>query len=135
MSNFSNRLKELRESFGYTQSDLAEKLNVSRSTIAGYETKGKEPDYIKLKELSNIFNVSIDYLLGKTNLKNIDKELPSHFDRPEDAVKFLLEDNTIMAFGGFDINKMTNDEIMAFANELLEHLRYMVFRHKQKNKE
>lgn len=71
--DFSTILKELRESRGITQDELARKLRVSRPTIAGYETKHRQPDYDKLIAIAEIFNVSIDYLLtGK-----IAEELPA----------------------------------------------------------
>lgn len=61
--NFSANLKQLREEKGMTQQDLANVLQVSRSTVAGYETKNKQPDYEKLLKLSHYFGVSIEYLL------------------------------------------------------------------------
>lgn len=61
--DFSRRLKELRESQNITQEQLASLLNVSRPTIAGYETRQRQPDYDKLIMLSDIFQVSIDFLL------------------------------------------------------------------------
>lgn len=66
--DFSRRLKELRESQDITQEQLAALLNVSRPTIAGYETKQRQPDYDKLIMLSDIFHVSTDFLLtGREN--------------------------------------------------------------------
>lgn len=67
--SFSDRLKDLRNSKGLTQQDLADILKVERPTIAGYETKGKQPDYEKLLILSEYFNVSIDWLLGNSDIK------------------------------------------------------------------
>lgn len=64
MKTFGIKLKELREQYKVTQNDLANYLNVGRPTIAGYETKGKQPDYDKLIKISKFFNVSIDYLIG-----------------------------------------------------------------------
>ncbi|MCC5909181.1 MAG: helix-turn-helix transcriptional regulator [Clostridiaceae bacterium] len=61
--NFSKRLKHLRKENNLTQEALAKKLNKSRSTIAGYETERKEPDYDTLIKIAQIFKVSIDYLL------------------------------------------------------------------------
>ena len=61
--DFASRLKELRESRNITQEQLAGLLKVSRPTVAGYETKQRQPDYDKLIMLSEIFHVSIDYLL------------------------------------------------------------------------
>lgn len=63
-TNFGEKVKKLRVQKNLTQSQLAEVLSVGRSTIAGYETKGKQPDYDKLEKLATYFNVSIDYLLG-----------------------------------------------------------------------
>ena len=64
---FSARLKQLRNEKELTQQDLADVLSVGRATIAGYETKGKQPDYEKLTIIADYFNVTIDYLLGKTD--------------------------------------------------------------------
>lgn len=64
--NFSQRLRKLRKKNNMTQKDLADHIGVDRATIAGYETKGKEPAYEKLEKLANFFNVSIDYLLGRS---------------------------------------------------------------------
>lgn len=61
--NFANNLKQLRQGHHMTQEALARYLNVTRPTIAGYETKNKQPDYDKLQKIAEIFDVSIDYLL------------------------------------------------------------------------
>lgn len=65
---FSERLKELREKKSVTQQDLADYLGVGRPTVAGYETKDKQPDYDKLKQIAEYFKVSVDYLLGITDI-------------------------------------------------------------------
>lgn len=62
-------LKKIRMSQGWSQVTLAEKVGVSRSTIAMWETGGSQPDNNNLVTLSNILNVPIDYILG-----NIDEE-------------------------------------------------------------
>ncbi|MEF9940929.1 MAG: helix-turn-helix transcriptional regulator [Lachnospiraceae bacterium] len=61
--NFSNTLKNLRETRNMTQVQLADLLQVSRPTIAGYETKNRQPDFEKLLQLSDFFEVSVDYLI------------------------------------------------------------------------
>ena len=58
------KLKELRQSKGFTQDKLASKLGVARSTIAMYENGASEPDFQTLTKIANIFNVSADYILG-----------------------------------------------------------------------
>ena len=60
---FAATLKELREEKSITQAELADELGITRSTVAGYETKGKQPDYERLIAIARFFGVSIDYLL------------------------------------------------------------------------
>lgn len=67
---FSEVLKELRESHSLTQDQLAKQIDVSRSTIAGYESRSRQPDYDKLVSISRYFHVTVDYLLtGETNFE------------------------------------------------------------------
>ncbi len=66
---FGKRLKELREERNMTQQQLADVLQVGRPTIAGYETKGTEPDFGKIRFLAEYFDVSIDYLLGGSDTR------------------------------------------------------------------
>ena len=61
--NFADNLKQLRSVYQVTQEQLAQHLHVSRPTIAGYETKNKQPDFDKLIQISSFFHVSIDYML------------------------------------------------------------------------
>ena len=57
-------IKELRESAGYSQSTLAKKLNVTRSSVNAWEMGISTPTTQYIVELSKIFKVSADYLLG-----------------------------------------------------------------------
>ena len=61
--NFANTLKNLREVNHVTQEQLADYLKVSRPTIAGYETKSRQPDFERLVKIAEYFEVSIDYLM------------------------------------------------------------------------
>lgn len=66
--SFSSKLKALRSENKMTQQYVAERLNVARSTIAGYETKDRQPSHEKLTALANIFHVTVDYLLDETSV-------------------------------------------------------------------
>ena len=57
------RIKELRTKYKLTQVELAEKVGVTKSTIAAYENDSRQPSYEVLIKLANIFKVSIDSLL------------------------------------------------------------------------
>jgi len=65
-----SRLKELRNKKKLTQKQLAEKINVTHVSISGYESGNRSPDTDTLQRLADFFEVSTDYLLGRTNPKN-----------------------------------------------------------------
>lgn len=71
----ANRLKKLRKDSQLSQNDLAKRLGVRRETVAQWE-RGENAPTRKLDELSRIFNVSIDYLLGKSDVKVIESKKP-----------------------------------------------------------
>lgn len=133
MNIFSKRLKFLRRSSNVTQQELSNYLNVGKTTISNYETGYSTPDADTLYMIADFFDTSIDYLLGRTDEKNPDEKpgLPTEFTTPEEAVKFILEQNVIMGFGGFDVNKMDDDEVVEFANELLNQLKILSYKYKK----
>lgn len=65
-----NRIKILREELNMTQQELADKLDGAKSTVAMYEKGDRKPSMEVLLKLSEIFNCSIDYLLGKSDIRN-----------------------------------------------------------------
>lgn len=67
---FSERLKQTRIKHGFTQDEFAKKLNISASSISLYENGDREPSLATLKTISEILNVSTDYLLGLTDVEN-----------------------------------------------------------------
>lgn len=85
MVNFGLKLKTLRKEAGMTQSELAAKLNITKSVISYYELSERTPSPDVLIKLSAIFHVSVDYLLGIEHKKMIDVS-----DLSEDDIKFLI---------------------------------------------
>ena len=71
--NFSQRLKELRLEYGYTQTVLADLLGVSYAAIQKYEAGLGKPRAKNLEKLAKIFDVSVSYLLGETNSRSSNK--------------------------------------------------------------
>lgn len=67
MNVFGQRLTDLRKERGLSQVEIATYLGMSRSGIQGYETEGKEPNYTTLSRIADYFDVSADYLLGRSN--------------------------------------------------------------------
>lgn len=73
-------IKALRSQHGMSQVKLAELMRVSRSTIAMWETGGSEPDHCALLRLADIFGVSVDELLGRSQPAQPDAPAPSADD-------------------------------------------------------
>lgn len=61
------RLKELRKQRNITQQRMSMDLNMSQNTISRYETGEREAGYNELIRIADYFNVSIDYLLGRSS--------------------------------------------------------------------
>ena len=72
MVNFGSKLKALRTNAGMTQTELAKKLNVTKSVVSYYEQQERNPSPDTLMQIANIFHVTTDYLLGMDHRKIID---------------------------------------------------------------
>ena len=64
MENYSTRITELRKKANLTQSELGEKLNVTPQAVSKWENGLSEPDVETFKKMSELFSVSLDYLLN-----------------------------------------------------------------------
>ena len=64
MEIFIRRVKELRIESGFTQKQLAEKLNTTNSTVCDWEKGRSQPDLQTLAKIAKLFDVTTDYLLG-----------------------------------------------------------------------
>ncbi|WP_302163751.1 helix-turn-helix domain-containing protein [[Ruminococcus] torques] len=65
--NFGERLIKVRKEHGYTREALAQSLKISKYTLRNYELGATEPGHTFLKQISDFFHVSIDYLMGLTD--------------------------------------------------------------------
>lgn len=67
---FSQKLKKARKKTGFTQEETALKTGIPRSTLANYEAGRTEPDIENLGKLADLYEVSIDWLVGTKGEKN-----------------------------------------------------------------
>lgn len=80
--DFGSRLKEARNEAGMTQQQLADILGVAKSTVAGYESGNREPDFFKIKLIAQTLSVDADYLLGiRKNYFPTTKEEQEHLHK------------------------------------------------------
>lgn len=63
----ANRLRELRKQKGYTQQKVAMDLSLTQNSVSRYEKGSREADYELLIRFADYYNVSIDYLLCRTD--------------------------------------------------------------------
>ena len=71
-ATLGERIKELRKKNQLTQVDLAHKLNVTKGTVSTWETDSRKPNFETLDEMCELFNVGMDYLMGRS-------DEPEHF--------------------------------------------------------
>lgn len=105
---FNIRLKELRTKKNMTQDELGKILNVSGKTIGTWERDSRQPNIETINALANYFNVSTDYLLGRSE----EKKSPSE-DRENKDLKKFLEDNLDngMTFGDGKVTEEDREKL------------------------
>lgn len=97
MSIFGKRLKELREEYNevaaekLTGAKLGEALGVSKQSVSKWENGLSYPDFDTIIKLSEIFNVSTDYLLGRTDIKNPSDEISNAVEDDPELIEFWNE--------------------------------------------
>lgn len=131
MKTFSSRLIALRKERQMTQSDLAKAIHKTRSTVSGYETEGKEPDYEMLCSLAEYFGVSTDYLLGiddcRTHSEAVFINDTKNFKRHYDGLPPLVKQTVAKMYDSFyvllsrDMMK-NNEERLALYSDLFSSL-------------
>lgn len=72
---FAKRLFEIRENRGITRQKVADDLGISRASLEYYEKAKRTPDLNTISKISDYFNVSIDYLMGKSDCVSYDLDL------------------------------------------------------------
>lgn len=105
MSEFKDIVCKLRAERNWTQPQLASELKISKSTVAMWETGDRFPSKDLYEQLGDLFNVDIDYLYGRTDIR---KKI--HFDN--DGTAYVPQ--TVAAH--LDTNDLTEDELDDVAN-------------------
>ena len=73
MIGYGEKIKNLRKEKGLTQEQLADTIKIGRSALSLYETEARQPDPQTLRVFADYFNVSTDYLLGRSDDPKLDQ--------------------------------------------------------------
>lgn len=84
------KIKDLRKAKGLSRNMLAKELDITYHALSKYENNERQPDYSTLIKIADYFEVSIDYLLGRTNIKDFGP-CPIVEDLPQEAQQ-VIED-------------------------------------------
>jgi HTH-type transcriptional regulator, competence development regulator len=132
---FPERLKTLRLQKKLTHQDMANFLGITRQGYSKYENGQSQPDIETINKLAQFFNVTTDYLLGRTDNPNP----PEKDDIPEELntlakINQLIKEYGIEQMGFFDIEKwksLSEEEI----EEIIKHFEWVVHKAKERDKE
>ena len=99
-------------------------------------------DYRKknLLKIANFFNVTLDYIMCRTDVDSDmsiydkpkeDTNKPNmNFSTPQEALSFILKQEMVADFGGYDLENMSDDEIMEMADDIADMLKIISRKHK-----
>ncbi len=106
------RISQLRDKRGWTQEQLAASLGISRAALSHYEKNRREPDTETLTKIADLFKVTIDYLVGRTELPGgtVDMDVRQFLDELELSDAELLDRFSLTIDG----RKLTPDEARRF---------------------
>lgn len=110
------RIKELAKKQGLSLNQVEEKLGYSKNTL--YSLKRQKASAERLKEIADFFNVSMDYLLGRTDNPNIAKDDETIAGYTQDDLRKMAENAKT-----FDGKPLTEDDIDAIQNIIEIYLR------------
>ncbi|HDT6579513.1 TPA: helix-turn-helix transcriptional regulator [Bacillus cereus] len=93
MNMFGQRLKDLRREKKLTQQDIADVLGIEKSNISRFESGKQSLSSENIIKTAKYFNVSVDYILGISDYKTINKKKEEQI--PKDVVKLMKKINTL----------------------------------------
>lgn len=125
------RIKEIRKSKKISVDYIAKELGISKTTIYRYEDSTIEKIPLTIfDKLCQILEVSPAELTGNVSVKTKQPPLPEELNDAQDAMEFLIKIPSIAAFGGYNPQEMSNETIVAFANEILQQLKLVSYKYK-----
>ncbi len=136
--SIGKRIGDLRRKQHFTQDELATRIGISRAALSHYEKDRRDPDYQTLQKIADYFDVSTDYLLGRSNQRNLDRSTKGYqaplnekderdIAKRLDEIKNDIEHTEGLAFDGEPLSDEAKESF-------LEAMEYVVRQAKRINK-
>lgn len=115
-----NRIRELREERNLSQAKLAKELNLAQQTISGYENNSRVFDTEKAVRLAKYFNVSVDYLLGHSDIRTPYPASPGNIEHELEKILLLLQQQDMVFLENHSLDKKMRQLIICTLEILTE---------------
>lgn len=126
--NIGDILKNRRNELGLSLAKLRDLTGLSKSTLSDIENGKSNPKIATLEKICDALDIEIKDVLEN---EQIQKKENTYFDTATAAMKFILSQPSIMAYGGFDIRNMSDKDKIDFANDLLQQLKLLSYKYKK----
>lgn len=140
VNNLGKYLQNERKKRNMSLREFAKYLGISHSYLSKLENgvdsrtgKPVSPTIEILIDISKALHISLEYLLemaGYLETNNLSDEYQS-ITTPQEALSFILKQEMIADYGGYDLDAMSDDEIMEMAEDVAEMLRIISRKHKK----
>lgn len=111
---FINNLKRIMASKGISQTQIAQDMKLPLSTISSWVNGQSYPRIDRMSLLASVLGV---------NMNELTDDRDYAFSSAEAAMKFIIEQPMVAAYGGYDVDKMSDEDIIKFANTILDILK------------
>ncbi|GAB2558441.1 helix-turn-helix domain-containing protein [Gracilibacillus alcaliphilus] len=118
MNKLGQRIKSLREKNNYSQKRVADAVGISNVQLSRYESGDRKPDPETISLLADFFEVSTDYLLGRT----VD---------PKGNNQSTTEEPELEGFFGYDLDSLSEEEIKELKDSLKKEVEFFLWQKKQ----
>lgn len=132
----SRNIRYLRKQRNWGQDELAKRTGRTQPTIQLWETGKRSPTMEMVVKLTEIFNVDVNTLVyedlqtGEVNKSGYATSF-EEVTNPDDAAMVFIKHPQIAAFGGYDIERMSDDEKIEFANQILDSIKFFASKYKK----
>lgn len=122
MSTLNENIKKYREKRGLKQDELGQLLQVSGKTVSSWEKGRSEPKMDMIEKIAKVLQCTRSQLIGEEDI--------GPFTSANEALEFILKQEMVANYGGYDLNVMSDEEVIDMANDVAEFLKMIAKRRK-----